>query len=89
MSLYTPAGDPAPSRTFLYSISTFIQVLGRVGGAISPWIVKGLRHIYHPLPFLVMGVSTFVSAVSMVTVPEKVAEDSLVDDVDPEKEMVM
>ena len=66
----------------------FFQVLGRVGGAISPWIVKGLRHLYHPLPFLVMGVSTFLSAVTMVTVPEKVAGDSLVKKAHEEKELV-
>ena len=47
-----------------------LQISGRIGSASAPWVAKGLRPVHHAVPFLVMGVSSFIAAALMLLLPE-------------------
>ena len=47
-----------------------LQISSRIGSASAPWVSKGLKSVHHAVPFLVMGVSSFIATALMFLLPE-------------------
>ena len=45
-------------------------IASRIGGMFSPWISKWLRKYHWRVPFVMMGVVTFISAILLHWLPE-------------------
>ena len=47
-----------------------LQISSRIGAASAPWVAKGLKNVHRYAPFLVMGISSFISTILMFVLPE-------------------
>ena len=48
----------------------FLQITGRIGSAASPFIVKGLKTVYEPAPFITMGSLGLIGFLLQFILPE-------------------
>jgi len=48
----------------------YLQVLTRIGAALSPWVAKSLRNIHPSVPFIVMAVVALISSIVCLVLPE-------------------
>lgn len=53
----------------------FCGVMGQIGGAVSPWVAKGLGKIDEIIPFIIMGVAGIATSALMMKLPETKGQD--------------
>ena len=48
----------------------YLQIAGRIGSALAPWVVKWLIGVHIMLPFSLMGGSAVICAILLCWLPE-------------------
>ena len=68
-SIYTWSVELYPTNIRAEGMG-FLQVTSRIGAASAPWVAKGLKTLHKTIPFIFMGIATFIAAALLIVLPE-------------------
>eukprot|EP00795_Rhopilema_esculentum_P001187 gene1187-15550_t len=55
----------------------YLQIAGRLGSAMAPWVAKSLAVFHVVLPFSIMGGSAVICAILLLWLPETADKKTL------------